>query len=271
MSPTPSAARRVADAGAAAVESYLGRFLLWIVIVLLIVSIYSRQTAPASEWGARDWSALAAVVTASIALLALIIASYHWHAVRAAHREESAPYVVASLEPDRADPRIVHLLVRNLGATVAHDVRVAVTPPPMRSSGVGGGGLPYPTELPALVPGQQQRVFWDFGPWRYQQREELDARHQVRVDYTDSRDQPHRTDSVLDWGALLLGPGWVGRHPLDDLDRHIESMERSLRRIAGAVEPSTVVEPVETPVLGSPDTTPDVAHDGRRQPGSPTT
>jgi hypothetical protein len=235
MSPTPSAARRVADAAAAAVESYLGRFLLWIVIVLLIVSIYSRQTAPASEWGARDWSALAAVVTASIALLALVIASYHWHAVRTLHREESAPYVVASLEPDRADARIVHLVIRNLGTTVAHDVRVTVTPRPVRSLGVGGGELPYPPELPSLAPGQEQRTFWDFGPWRYQQRDELDARHRVHVEYADSRGQPHGTDSWLDWAALRLGPGWVGRHPLDDLDRHIESVERSLRQIAGTI------------------------------------
>jgi hypothetical protein len=235
MSPTASTARRITDVAVAVVESYLGRFLLWVVIVLLVVVTYSRQTAPASDWRARDWAALAAVVTASIAFLALVVAVYHWHEVRALRREESSPYVVASLEPDRSDARIVHLVIRNLGRTVAHDVRVAVTPPPVRSSGVGGGDVPYPAELPSLAPGQEQRIFWDFGPWRYQQRDELDARHRVHVDYADSRGQPRQTDAVLDWDALMLGPGWVGRHPLDELDRHVESVERSLRQIAGAI------------------------------------
>jgi hypothetical protein len=242
MSSDPSSARRVTAVAAAVVESYLGRFLLWIVMVLLVVTIYSRQTAPASEWTARDWSALAALVTAAIALLALVIASYHWHEVRALRREEAAPYVVALLEPDRADPRIVHLVIRNLGTTVAHGVRVSVTPRPVRSDGVGGGDLPYPSELPSLAPGQEQRTFWDFGPWRYQQRDQLGARHRVHIDYADFRGQPHRSDSSLDWAALMLGPGWVGRHSMDDLDRHIESVERSLRQIAGAVgAPPTAV------------------------------
>ena len=215
------------------VESYLGRFLLWICGVLLVVWIYSRQTAPASEWTARDWSALAGIVTASIALLALIIAVYFWHDAQAARREQSRPYVVALLEPDRTDPRIVYLVIRNLGATAAHDVQVSVTPPPVRSSGAGGGEVPYPSRLPVLAPGQDPRTFWDFGPWRYHASDVLEARHRVRIEYTDSRSQSHDTESWLDWETVLLGPGWIGRRPLDDVGSHIESMERSLRRMAG--------------------------------------
>ena len=215
------------------VESYLGRFLLWICGVLLVVWIYSRQTAPASEWTADDWAALAAIVTAAIALLVLIVAVHYWHDAQATRQERSLPHVVASLEPDRTDPRIVYLVIRNLGVTAAHDVQVSVTPPPVRSRGAGGGDLPYPTRFPVLVPGQDPRTFWDFGPWRYHEREVLEERHQVRIEYTDHRSQSHHTESWLDWDTVLLGPGWIGRRPLDDVSSHIESMERSLRRMAG--------------------------------------
>ena len=224
--------RDARDVAVRVVESYLGRFLLWVCGVLLVVLIYSRQTAPAGEWTADDWSALAGIVTASIALLALIIAVHYWHDAKATRRERSLPYVVAALEPDRTDPRIVYLVIRNLGATAAHDVRVSVTPPPVRSSGAGGGELPYPTRFPVLVPGQGPCTFWDFGSWRYHERDVLEARHRVRIEYTDHRSQPHDTESWLDWDTVLLGPGWVGRRPLDDVSSHIESMERSLRRLA---------------------------------------
>ena len=252
MSSAASTARRVRDAVATGIESYLGRFLLWIVGVLLVVWIYSRQTAPASAWTADDWSALASIVTASIALLALVIALFYWHDAQATRQERRLPYVVASLEPDRSDPRVVYLVIRNLGATPAHDVRIEMTPSPVRSNGAGGGELPYPTDFPVLVPGQTSRTFWDFGPWRYHQRDVLEARHRMRIEYDDSRSQPHETESWLDWDSVLLGPGWIGRRPLDDVSNHIESMERSLRRLAGtAPEDDGVAADGSVPTRGS--------------------
>ena len=75
------------------------------------------------------------------------------------------------------------------------------------------GELPYPETLPVLVPGQEWRVAWDLGPWRYLEWEELTQTQHVMIRYRDARSVQHHTESVLDWSSLMIRHQWVERSP----------------------------------------------------------
>lgn len=195
------------------VESHLGRLLLWIGVVLLVVLIYARETSPPSGWGPEDWSALAEIFIALILLVAVIIAAYELHDARELRWELARPYVVASLETDESEPRIVCLVIRNLGGTAAEDVRLSWGPRPPRSPEPDASELPFPEEhrLPILVPGQEWRVVRDFGRWRYSDPEDMGQTQRLMIQYTDSRSVQHHTESLLDWNSLMMGYQWVKR------------------------------------------------------------
>jgi hypothetical protein len=188
------------------VESHLGRLLLWVCVLLLVVLIYARETSPPSAWGPADWSALAEISIALILLLAVIIAVYELQDARELRREQARPHLVASLEAEGSQPRLVCLVIRNLGGTAAEDVRLLRVPSPPRSQ-ADAGELPSREEfqLPALVPGQEWRVAWDSDPWRYHEQGETGQTHHVMIQYTDSRSVQHHTVSVLDPIPLMTG------------------------------------------------------------------
>jgi len=187
------------------IESHLGRLLLWIGVVLLVVLIYARETSPPSAWGPEDWSALAEIFIALILVLAVIIAVYELQDARELRWAQAQPYVVASLETDGSEPRIACLVVRNLGTTAAEDVRLHWGALPPRS-GAGADHAPSSElQLPTLVPGQEWRVPWDVGPWKFQGPEEMAHLHHLMIRYTDSRSVEHHTESVLDLYPVMIG------------------------------------------------------------------
>jgi hypothetical protein len=188
------------------VESHLGRLLLWVGVLLLVVLIYARETSPPSAWGPADWSALAEISIALILLLAVIIAVYELQDARDLRREQARPYLVVSLEAEGTQPRLVCLVIRNLGGRAAEDVRLLRGPSPPRSQ-ADAGELPSREEfqLPALVPGQEWRVAWDSDPWRYQEQEEMGHTRHVMIQYTDSRSVQHHIESVFDPTPLMSG------------------------------------------------------------------
>jgi hypothetical protein len=187
------------------VESHLGRLLLWVGVLLLVVLIYARETSPPSAWGPEDWSALAEIFIALILLLAVIITAYELQDAREFRREQARPYLVASLEADGSQPRLVCLVIRNVGGTAAGDVRLLRAPLSPRSQ-ADAGESPSREEfqLPALIPGQEWRVVWDPGPGRYQEREDVGQTH-LMIQYTDSRSVQHQTESVLDPNPIMMG------------------------------------------------------------------
>jgi hypothetical protein len=82
-------------------------------------------------WTADEWSAFGALMAAAGAIGTLIVAVV---AARAAFRqvaearelrqEQAQPYVAVYMEPSAATPEIVDLVIRNFGATAAHEVRL---------------------------------------------------------------------------------------------------------------------------------------------------
>ncbi|MFL6132377.1 MAG: hypothetical protein ACJ72A_06230 [Nocardioidaceae bacterium] len=226
---------RLSRPASGAVESYLGRFLLFAASLMIVTLIFANTSNGPPGWDAADWQAAATVVTAMVALLAVVLAVYHLRDARELRWEQAQPYVAAYLEPDATDPEIVSLVIRNYGRTAASNLSIHIEPPPAKSEGVGGGPLVYPDAMPSLVPGQEWRTFWDLSPFRFSDQD-VATRHVVTLRFDDARSIGHTDVSVLDWGLFTTGPRWIGRNSIDSIGKDVKSMDIHLARIAYALE-----------------------------------
>ena len=221
-----------------AIETYLGRFLLWVACVLLAALLYAQKTATPGAWDAGDWEAIAAVLTAFIAFAAISVAVVQLQDARNLRWEQALPYIAAYLDPDPTDPRLIYLAIKNYGTTVATEIQLEMTPVPMRSNKLGGGELSYPRQLPALVPGQEWRTFWDFSPSRFQDKLEND--YVLCITFLDSRGVDHSVSSALGWKPYTDGRRWIGRKSVHHIGEAMKKMEKSVASIADNTTPPSI-------------------------------
>jgi hypothetical protein len=113
------------------------------------------------------------------------------------------------------------LVIKNFGATVAKDVRVTFSAP--LESAVLGKHSTYspiltPDVIPALVPGQEWRTFWDFSPER-DKAKELPRQYTADVVFKDlHRKKPYVFSFLLDWD-VLIARAFVTVRNLHDIGR----------------------------------------------------
>lgn len=153
------------------------------------------------SWSPETWSAIAAWVTAGIAVVAGTVAWSQLREARRLRREQAQPYVAVFMDHSAADPQFLDLVIRNFGTTAATNVVVQIDPKPQRASAseVGHRDVWMPERIPTLVPAQEWRQLWDHTPTRVET--ELPERHSATVTFRDSRNEEHRFEYDLDWGA----------------------------------------------------------------------
>ena len=179
------------------------------------------------EWGnAPAWAGV---------LIGLGTVGLGWRSVRQARSlqdEQARPYVVAYMEPTGNGPHLHDLVVKNLGKTAAHDVRVAATPALTRAV-MGMADVAVPDVIPTLVPGQEWRTLWDSSAYRFEHAD-LPRRYDVIVNYRDSSEHPLSTPSVLDWdtvfGRLTVTPYTIDEaaHALEKIEKHMKGWNESI-------------------------------------------
>lgn len=187
-----TSAKRIYDIAVVALAGVLALTIIGLFVGLAFV-------AWAEDWSAEAWAAIAAWLTASIALAAGFVAIGQVDEARRLRLEQAQPYVVVFMEPSPATSWCMDLVVRNFGATAAHDVQLRIDPAPRREAGEGGD-VWLPTTIPVLVPGQEWRTFWDSGQ---RMESDLPRRHEALVSFSDSQGRtlpPLR--SILDWTAF---------------------------------------------------------------------
>lgn len=166
-------------------------------VAVLLVGAGAIWSWPLSE--ADEWAALAAWITAAVALVAGGVAVGQLGEARRLRFEQAQPYVVVCMEPSPASSWFVDLVVRNFGTTAAHDVRLQIEPAPQRHSGKGDD-VWLPAAIPVLAPGQEWRTYWDSGE---RIESQLPRRHEAVVTFKDSHGRTlPELRSILDWGVL---------------------------------------------------------------------
>lgn len=159
------------------------------------------------SWTAGGWAAGAGWLTLSIAAAAARYARRQWLDARDTRDEQTQPYVVVDVEPSPASYTIWDLVIRNIGATIAHNVRIRFEPPLVTAS--GRLSPDYKLEDSSLIregigsmpPGREYRMIFDDAPARYDS--ELPRRYDVTVSYDDRRGLTHTDTSVLDLNVFF--------------------------------------------------------------------
>jgi hypothetical protein len=152
---------------------------------------------------AEDWTAIAACCTALVAVVAGVIAFFQVREARRLRREQTQPYVVVYVDQSRVSSMVADLVVKNLGATAATNVRIQFEPFPQRAAGADGGAdIVVPGVFPVLVPGQEWRTLWDTGIARGES--DLPDAHRATVTFADSHGkETYQFVYDVDWGPLM--------------------------------------------------------------------
>lgn len=184
-----------------------------------------------TAWGPDDWSALAACVTAAVAVAVGVVAWYQLGEARRLRLEQAQPYVVAFMESTtHHQGGHIDLVVRNFGSTGALIVKIQIEPAPQRSGNDLGTyqDVAVPNEIPVLVPGQEWRTWWDTAPGRA--KTNLPDKYQAVVTYQDSQGRAlPRTPSVLDW-TTNAGSMYITTYGLHHAAEALRELNKTTKR-----------------------------------------
>jgi hypothetical protein len=163
--------------------------------------------------------------TLVVAVAAAIFAGSQVLELRRSRREQTRPYVAVYYE---VTDTTLFLVVKNFGTTTARNVRVTPNTPMRRSFKIGDEHetLKLFDELPAMVPGQEWRTFFDVGIGRV--NADLNEVYKVTASYRDSRGKRLRDDTfLLDW-TTFLNIEFVGTKTVNDIGKSLEKIESTL-------------------------------------------
>lgn len=178
-----------------------------------------------------EWSALAAVGTFFVAVAAAIFAFIQVNEARRLREEQARPYVAAFLEMGHdVDPSFMFLVIKNFGSTTARDVTVTSDVTMKRA----WGNRQDPEELllfdklPVLVPGQEWRTLFDWGPHRFDAG--LDDVYTLTVSSSDSSGKRLKDEKfVLDWNTFKPTQG-IGVKTIHDVGKSLKEIEKTLSK-----------------------------------------
>lgn len=205
-----------------------------------VISVFAAVEPTSPSWTDQlsAWAATAAAVgalaTVLVAMVAVIYAKRQVDGLRqqvtdaqVARREQAQPYIVAYAEVSAGQPHFIDLVIRNLGVTGAHNVRLSCSPELQRSAsgGVGAEPVMFPEAFPFLAPGQEWRTFWDSDIDR--KRAELPDRYEFTAAFADSLGVEHITRSVLDW-SMFRHRMWPERRSTHDIAKVLDDMRKTL-------------------------------------------
>lgn len=183
-------------------------------------------------------SAVAACVQTGILVVAASIAFWQVLEARRIRKEQAQPYVVVSLETDPSSPHLIYLVVKNLGKTVARNIKIKFQPT-IVSSLDREGSAPRITDwvaineaIPTLAPNQSMRTLIDSAFNRFADDAPPAMKEKVlaTVTYFGDRkaDRPYKYEYDLDF-KVFYGAHYVGRKNLDHLVKAMEGINASVK------------------------------------------
>lgn len=178
------------------------------------------------EWSASAWSALTFLVL-------VVAAGLTWRQVKetqTAREERSRPFVLLDFEI--VGSVIVELHVRNIGATLARDVRFEFDKPLETTAASGDWNLAdlslFRDGIPYLAPGKVIKVLFD----QFVTREEkgLPRAYTVIVTYADAKRTNHyREQIVLDLNTYV-GTNGINQDGLHELHKQLKDLVKNIER-----------------------------------------
>jgi hypothetical protein len=196
------------------------------------------------------------VGTCVVALLAAIVA---WRQLREARRLREAqaqPFVIVDVEPSVTSRRILNLVIRNTGQTLARDVTIRFDPP-LRST-LDSEGFPpanfraLAKGIPALPPGREYQIMLDSTVSRSESN--LPDSYTVTVKFHD-RDGKKMDELTYELDlAMFHSAPYVTELSVHDVAQELQSIRKTLEQLArmtAEAKQSDHVRPRQEPVRRS--------------------
>lgn len=150
---------------------------------------------------------------------------------RTVQDQEVAPYMVVYLDIPYGDPWI-YLVVKNVGKTIAENVRITFDPPITRKQHPPLAKLPLEDEqMGSFPPGYEARTFFD-STIEYFAQENVPASFKVTTTYTGGLNKTERsTTQVIDL-AMYKGTSYLHEPSLKDVVKAITDLSKHSKKQA---------------------------------------
>lgn len=188
------------------------------------------------------WGVIGVIATSFAFLAGAVVAIAAFLQIRQSKQvrlDQARPYVLVTIEESAFSQSMLELVIRNVGAGPAKDVRIEVDPPLRRADETAGYSLAsarifnQPVEM--LPPGFELRSFFDSTIDRHQTRDELPSQHTVTLNYNDGHGHEFKNEKcTLD---LTLYEGLLYSQRFG-----IHHAAAALREIATAVKRSPTLK-----------------------------
>jgi hypothetical protein len=182
---------------------------------------------------ADELTAGGTVGTCVVALIAAIVAYRQLREARRLREAQAQPYVVVDVEPSVISRRILNLVIRNTGQTLARDVTIRFDPP-LRST-LDTEGFPpakfraLVNGIPALPPGREYQIMLDSTVDRYQAK--LPDRYTVTVSFRD-RDGKKLEDLAYELDlAMFRSAAYVQELSVHDVAQEMQYIRKTLENL----------------------------------------
>lgn len=177
---------------------------------------------------AADWLvAIAALMTAGVAIVAVIYARAQVAVARTAREDVIRPYVVAYLTLSRVSQQFVNLEFRNYGQTAAYDIEVVSDEPLVRSRDGAGAPIRMFDKLSILAPGETWTTVGDNLITR--KGAGLPTHNTIVIKYwSEHPRKQHTTECTIDWISM------ENRSFVEEKGLH--HVAKTLDKLAGEVE-----------------------------------
>lgn len=178
------------------------------------------------DWSPSAWAALTFLVLAAAAI-------FGWRQVkelRRAREEQTRPFVVLDLDMVSI---FAELHVRNIGATMARDVRFEFDKRLETTVEIGQDwSLPdlslFKDGIPSLAPGRVIKVLFDHFPNRFEKK--LPLSYTVAITYTDSQRRHEYTEQMVIDLNPYVGTNGINRDGLHEIHAQLKDLVKTLDR-----------------------------------------
>ena len=182
------------------------------------------------DWGdVPGWfAAVGALGTLAVAAIAAVAAFRQVREARALREEQAQPFVVVDVEENAAGGNFLDLVIRNIGTTLALDVKFVFSPR-LRSGTYEDDGIDIADfhvlkeGIASMPPGREMRFLFDEGATIFQ-RKDLPRRYEVEVSFRSTRGAQDPLRYTIDLDMLF------GQHAIVVHGTH--HIAKSLRAIA---------------------------------------
>ncbi len=202
-----------------------------------------------------DWlTAIGTIGTLIVAAAAAFVAFGQFRESRRLREAQAQPFVVVDVEPSIVSRRILNLVIRNTGQTLARDVTINFVPPLKSTIDANGYPVsdfrPLKNGIPALPPGREYQVMLDSTVERF--RSNLPDKYSVTVRFSD---RDGRKMDALEYEidlAIYRGAQYVQELSINDLVKEVKHLRQTLdswARMTG--EHYSTVEQAGVPTLSA--------------------